>query len=108
MENISFDDFQKLDLRVGKIISVEKIEHSDKLLKLQVDFGEEKRQILAGIGKFYTPDEIQGKNFTFITNLEPRKTLGIESQGMMLCADSDGKPVCLTPSNDVPAGTKIR
>lgn len=108
MTKITFEEFQKLELRVGKVIKVDKIAGSEKLLKLEVDFGEEKRQILAGIAQYYSPEEIEGKSFTFVTNLEPRKLMGLESQGMMLCADVEGKPVCLAPISDVPAGSKVR
>lgn len=108
MNNISLDDFQKLELKIGKVISAGRVDGSDKLLKLQVDLGEEQRQILAGIAQFYEPKEVENKNFTFITNLEPRKMMGLESQGMMLCAEDNGKPVCLTTIAEVPAGSKIR
>jgi len=108
MMEVSFEEFQKLDLRVGKIVSAEPVEGSSKLLKLKVDLGTEHRQILAGIQEFYEPKDLLGKNFTFIVNLEPRKMVGLESQGMMLCADTGGQPVCLAPIGDVPAGSKIR
>lgn len=108
MTKITFEEFQKLELRIGKVIKVDKVTGSEKLLQLEVDFGDEKRQILAGISQYYSPEEIEEKSFTFVTNLEPRKLMGLESQGMMLCADVDGRPVCLTPVSDVPAGSKVR
>jgi methionine--tRNA ligase beta chain len=109
MEQITFDDFQKLDLRVGKIVAAESVEGSEKLLRLEVDLGEEKRQVVAGIAKVHqNPAELVGKNFIVLANLEPRKLMGLESQGMILCADSDDGPVCLTTLKDVSPGTKIR
>ncbi|MCD6093073.1 MAG: methionine--tRNA ligase subunit beta [Candidatus Aenigmarchaeota archaeon] len=107
MENISFKEFQKLDIRTGKIIEVHRIENSDKLLKLVVDIGSEKRQLVAGIAKFYGEKELMNKNVVVLTNLEPKTFCGVVSEGMMLAAD-DEKPVLLVPEKDVPAGTKIR
>ena len=77
------------------------------MLKLKVDLGTEHRQILAGIAQFYKPEELEGKDFVFVINLEMRKMMGLESQGMILCADVAGRAVCLTPREPVPAGTKI-
>lgn len=103
---IKFADFQKIHLRVAKILSAEKIEESDKLIRLQVDLGDEKRQIIAGIGKTYQPGDLDGKEIVIVANLEPRKLMGYESQGMLLAA-SDGNPVVLMPEKEVPAGSKI-
>ncbi len=107
MENINFEEFQKIDLRVGKIIEAERIEGTDKLLKLKVDLGEEKRQLVAGIAKFYQPEDLIGKEIVVVVNLEPKTFRGIESQGMLLAADVEGKPVILKPDKEVPPGTKI-
>ena len=107
MENINFEEFQKIDLRVGKIIEAERIEGTDKLLKLKVDLGEEKRQLVAGIAKFYQPEDLIGKEIVVVVNLEPKTFRGIESQGMLLAADVKGKPVILKPDKEVPPGTKI-
>ena len=107
-EIITFADFQKLDLRVATVLSVEKVENTDKLLKLQIDLGDEKRQLLAGMAEFYTPDELTGKQLVVLTNLEPKKIRGEESQGMLLAADSEGKAVILTPDGTIPPGTIIR
>ena len=107
MDNISFEEFKKLDIRVGKILSVEVVQGSEKLLNLEVDIGNEKRQIIAGIAKVFKPEELVGNNFVVLANLEPKKLMGRLSQGMILCADDEGKPVCLTPVKDVPAGSKI-
>ena len=107
MEQISFEEFKKLDIRVGKILSADNMIGSEKLLKLYVDVGSEKRQIIAGIAKVYDPDELIGKSFVVLVNLEPRKLMGFESQGMILCADAGEGPVCLAPIKEVPPGTKI-
>lgn len=105
---IKFEDFQKIDLRVGKIIEAERVKNSEKLLKLIVDLGSEKRQLVAGIGKFYSPESLIGKEVVVVFNLEPKKIMGIESQGMLLAADIGGKPIILVPEKEVPPGTKIK
>ncbi len=105
---ITIADFKKLDLRVGKIISVERVENSEKLLKLEIDLSDEKRQLVAGIGREYTPEDLVDKQVVIIANLEPRTLMGLESNGMILCADVDGAPVLLQPEKSVPPGTKIR
>lgn len=105
---ITFDDFTKLDLRVGEIVECVKKEGSDKLLRLTVDFGEEgTRNILSGIAQWYTPEKLIGKQFIFVINLEPRKIMGEESQGMILAADGK-KPLPLKPSSKTTPGTGIR
>lgn len=105
---ISFDDFAKLDLRVGKITECEEKEGADKLLRLKVDFGEEgTRTILSGIKEWYKPEDLKGKLFIFILNLEPRVIINEESQGMILAADGE-KPYPLIPSGEVEPGTRIR
>ena len=105
---IVFDDFAKLDIRVGKVLAAEKMEKSDKLLKLLVDSGVDKRTILSGIAKHYTAEEIVGKQVTFIANLAPRKMMGIESQGMILMAeDADGKLRLIQPNNEVIPGSTV-
>lgn len=106
---ISFDDFSKVELKVGTVLEAEDMEGSKKLIKLKVDLGEGKnRQILAGVKQWYKPEEFVGKQIVIVTNLEPRMMMGIESQGMMLAADSEGGPIFLTVPKQVPAGTKIR
>jgi methionyl-tRNA synthetase len=81
MDTITIDEFKKVEIRIGKIIAAEKMENADKLLKLQVDFGEFQRQILSGIAEHYAPEELVGKQLPFIVNLEPRMMRGEESQG---------------------------
>jgi methionine--tRNA ligase beta chain len=106
---MTIDEFQKSDLRVGKIVSAERVEGSEKLLKLQVDIAEpESRQILSGIAKQYAPDDLVGKSVVIIANLEPRMMMGTESNGMLLAAHGeDGSPVIIQPVSDVPPGAKI-
>ena len=107
MEYINFEDFKKVEIKIGKIISAEKIESSNKLLKLQVDFGTEQRQILAGIAKYYEPEQLVGKLCPFVFNLETKMMGEIESQGMILCAD-DGGPVLLHPDKEIKPGSIIK
>ena len=106
----TIDDVVKVELRVGTITHAESVEESEKLLKFQVDFGElGTRQILAGVAKWYDPDEFIGKQGIFIFNLKPRKMLGLESQGMMFVAsDKEGKPAMVTVASVVPNGTRLK
>jgi methionyl-tRNA synthetase len=110
---VDFQDFKKLDLRVAKILQAEKVENSDKLLKIQIDLGEQpedgRRQIIAGIGKVYSPEELIDKTIIVIANLEPKVILGLESQGMLLAAEDEetGEPILLTPDRLVAVGSKI-
>lgn len=107
-DQITFDDFKKVEIRIGKILSAEKVENTDKLLKLQVDFGEFQRQIISGIAESYTPEEMVGKSLPFIVNLEYRKFKGEESQGMLMATGTDeGKIILLEPNDEVPAGTEV-
>src|ERR1035437_7221965 len=126
MENISFEDFKKLDIRIGKIISAEKVKGSDKLLKLSVEFVVEqveiktmdmaekegtevvkkeaipiRRQIIAGIAQFYAPQALIGKQCPFAYNLAPRTLAGLESQGMILCPSGSSGPVLLHPDKEI-------
>ncbi|TAN37857.1 MAG: methionine--tRNA ligase [Nitrospirae bacterium] len=105
---IPIQDVMKVELKVGKIISAERVKKSDKLIRLQVDTGEP-RQVVAGIGKAYTPEELVGKNIVVVANLQPAKLMGVESQGMLLAATgADGVPIIITPEKDVEAGAKIK
>ena len=105
--NITFEDFKKVEIRIGKVLKVEKIENADKLLKLQVDFGEFQRQIVSGIAESFTPEELVGKKLPFIVNLEYRKFKGEESQGMLMAIDANDKTVLLEPAEDVKEGTEV-
>ncbi len=105
---IVFDDFAKIDLRVGKIIAAEKVEKADKLLKLTVDLGFETRTIVSGIALHFTPEEIVGKQITVVVNLAPRKMRGIESNGMILMAeDAAGKLHFINPEDGIDSGSTI-
>jgi methionine--tRNA ligase beta chain len=105
---ISFDDFNKLDIRIGTILKAEKVEGTDKLLKLKVDLGDEQRTLVAGIAETHTPEDIIGKQIPILTNLEPKKLRGIESNGMILAVDIDGKATLLHPDKKVINGSKVR
>jgi len=105
---ISFDDFNKLEIKIGTILEAEKVEGADKLLKLLVDIGEEKRTLVAGIAQDYNPEELEGKQIPILTNLEPKKLRNIESQGMILAIDIDGKATLLHPDKKVDNGSKVR
>ena len=104
---ITLDEFRKVEIRIGKVLSAEKVENADKLLKLQVDFGDFARQIVSGIAKSFTPEELVGKKLPFIVNLEYRKFKGEESQGMLMAIDADEKTVLLEPLEDVSEGTEV-
>jgi methionine--tRNA ligase beta chain len=110
MKTISFEDFKKVEIKIGKIVSAEKVDGSGKLLKLEVDFGSEKRQIIAGIGRVYQPENLIGKECPFVFNLASKKfeSLGIESQGMILCPSNSGEPVLLHPDRPVPPGSEVK
>ncbi len=104
--HIGIEDFLKIDLRLAKVISAEKVEGSEKLLKLELSLGDEERTVVAGIAKFYSPEELAGKKILIVANLKPRKIFGIESQGMIL-AVSDGENMSvLVPDRDVAEGSK--
>jgi len=106
-ELINLEDFLKLDIRLGKVLEAERVEGSEKLLKLRLSLGGEVRTVVAGISKFYTPEELVGKKVLVLANLKPRKIFGIESQGMIL-ALSDGKTLSLLiPDRDVEEGAKV-
>ena len=105
---ISYDDFKKIELKTAKIENAERIEGSEKLIKLSVSLGEEKRQIIAGIGKKYEPENLIGKTIIIVANLEPRNLMGLESQGMLLAASNDAEgPILLTTINDISSGSAI-
>jgi len=105
---IPFEDFKRLDMRIGRILLAEKMEGTDKLMRLEIDFGTEKRQVVAGIAEFYQADQLIGKEIPVVLNLEPRTIRGTESHGMILAADFEGKAVLLYPEKEVPPGSVIR
>jgi methionyl-tRNA synthetase len=105
---ITIGDVAKVELKIGKVVSAERVKKSDKLIRLQVNTGEE-RQIVAGIGKAYSPEDLIGKKIVVVTNLQPAKLMGVESNGMLLAATgADGVPVILMPEKDVEEGAKIK
>jgi methionine--tRNA ligase beta chain len=106
---IPFDEFQKLDLRIGKITEAAQVPGSRNLIKMAVDFGTEKRQAVAGLLKWYKPEDLVGKKCVFILNLQKRMMMGVESQCMIFAAEDDqGNVVVLQPEKDIAEGSKIR
>lgn len=108
VERISYDYFSKLQIRIAEILAAERVEGANKLLKLQVSLGDEQRQIVAGIAQYYEPESLVGRKIVLLANLEPAKIRGVESNGMLLAADVDGRAIILQPDSDVPAGSKVR
>ena len=104
---ITFDDFKKLDIRIGKVVSAERVPDTDKLLKLMFDFGTEQRQVIAGIAETYKPEELIGLQMPVLINLEPKKLRGLESQGMILAIDEASKTALLSPNFEVSLGARI-
>lgn len=108
-DNISFDDFMKMDFRVGTILTAEKVKKADKLLQLSVDLGSETRTIVSGIAQHFNPEDVVGKQVSVLCNLEPRKIRGVESQGMILMAEDDaGKLMFISPTDRIDSGSEIR
>ncbi len=105
---ITIEDFNNLNIVVGKIIKIEKIPKSDKLFKIIVDLGSSKNQMVAGGANIYSPDDLMGKQVIVLANLESKIICGIESKGMLLAADVKGKPIWLTVDEEVPLGTRVR
>ena len=105
---INYDDFKKVELKIAKITEAEEVVDAEKLLKLQIDIGGEKRQIVAGIKKVYAPKDLIGREIVIVANLEPRMVRGIESNGMLLAASSEDGPVLLRPDREVPPGSGIK
>lgn len=109
LAEISFQDFQKLDLRVGRVVKAERIVGSRNLIRMIVDFGSEKRQSVAGLLQYYKPEELTDRKFAFILNLQRKKFMGIESQCMVLAAeDEKDHVVLLKPEKDIEVGSRIR
>jgi len=106
---ITIDDLAKIEMRIGKVLSADPVEGSEKLLKLSVDFGEvEPRQVLSGIAKFVSIDELVGNIFPFVTNLPPRPMMGLLSQAMILAVNDDANFALLKPSKDIKPGTRLK
>lgn len=107
MEEISFNDWKKLDIRVGKVLEVKDHPEADKLYVLKVDFGEFEKWIVSGLREHYTKEEVEGKKFCFIVNLEPKTLIGVKSEGMVLAAVEKDKVVLLEPDKDISEGSKV-
>ncbi|KPU63478.1 methionine--tRNA ligase subunit beta [Thermococcus sp. MV5] len=108
MELYDVNEFWKFDLRVGLVKKAEKLKRTKKLIKLEVDFGSEQRTIITGLADQYSPEDLEGKKLIFVLNLKPKKLSGIESQGMLIVAESeDGKVYLLPVPDEVPIGTKV-
>ena len=108
-EEITFDDFMKVDIRTGTILEAELVPKTKKLLKLKIDTGIDQRTVVSGIAEYYKPEDIIGKKVSILVNLAPRKLRGIESQGMILMAeDSDGKLCFVSPTEDVSDGSEVK
>lgn len=107
MEEISIEEFHKLDIRVGRVVECEKVEKSRNLLKIIVDLGEEKKQIISSISNYYTPEEMMGKQLIILNNLEPAKFMGLESQGMLLAVEDDNGVSLLKPDREMVPGTRV-
>jgi methionyl-tRNA synthetase len=106
---IEYDDFAKVELRVAEVLTAERVPKSDKLLKLSVNAGDPApRQILAGIGQHYAPEQLVGKRVVIVANLKPRKLMGLESQGMVLAASDDSGLVVTTVAGDVKPGSTVK
>jgi len=106
---ITIEDFKKLEIRIGKVISVEKVPEADKLLKFVFDIGTEQRQVMAGMADFFPdPSVLVGKEMPILVNIEPKDFKGYKSEGMIIAADIDGCPVLLHPEKDIPPGSIIR
>jgi methionyl-tRNA synthetase len=105
---ISIDDFAKVQLRVGQIVEAEKIEGSRKLMRLRVDIGAEVRQVVAGIAEAYDAASLLNRKIVLVANLKPAKLMGVESNGMVVAASVDGRPILATFNEDVPNGTLLR
>ena len=108
-ENVAFDDFLKLDIRVGKVLECKKVPKADKLLQFKIDDGMGGRTIVSGIAKYYAPEDLVGKEVCFIANFAARKLKGVESQGMILSAENaDGSLVVIGPQGEVKPGCQVK
>ncbi len=105
---ISIDDFEKIELRVGKVLECEKVENADKLLKSRIQIGDEVRTIVSGIAMYYKPEEMVGKNVVVVANLKPAKLRGIVSEGMILCASTDDALKVVSPEGEIANGAEVR
>ncbi len=105
---ITYEDFMKVEMKTGIIMKAERIGGTAKLVRIEADVGSETRQIVAGIGDAYSDEELKNKSIVIVTNLQPKTLKGVQSNGMLLAATVDGKPVLLTADKAVPAGAEIK
>lgn len=105
---VSIDRFFDIQLRVAQIVTAERVENTDKLMKLEVDLGDERRQIVAGIAAAYEAEQVIGRRIIVVANLKPARIRGVESNGMLLAADFGGRPIIAGFDEDVPLGTRVR
>lgn len=105
---ITIQDFTKIELRVAKVLEASEIEGADRLLKLRVDIGTEERQLVAGIKKSYAPEDLVGKHIVVVANLKPARLRGVDSQGMLLAAQTEEGPLLVSFDKDVPAGAPVK
>lgn len=105
---VSYEEFSKMDLRIGKVVKAEPVQGSRSLVKMLIDIGGEDRQAVAGIAQYYNPKDIEGKNVAVIANLQPRKMFGLESNVMILAAEDDKTVSILLPDRPVKTGSKIK
>ena len=108
VDEITIDDFMKVELRVAEVLEVEPVKKADKLLKLQLDLGYERRQVVSGIAQYYKPEELVGKKVICVTNLKPVKLRGELSQGMILAGSNDGVLSVATVDDSLPNGSKVK
>lgn len=110
-DEITFPDFQKLDLRVGKVVEAESVDGSMSLIRMQIDLGREygKKKIIGGLSKWYKPEDLKGKKFIIVANLAPKQMMKEKSYGMILCADREEEaPYLIQVDNKIPVGTVVR
>ena len=104
---ITFDDFMKLEIKMGTVTAAEGVPGTDKLIRLEIDLGSETRQVVAGLAPAYRAEQLVGKQMPVVVNLEPRRVRGVESQGMILAVNVEGQPVLLTPEREIPPGSQV-
>ncbi len=106
-DNIEFEDFKKIDIHIAEVVQAERVEGSEKLLKVEVKLKDEKRVIVAGIADTHRPEDLEGEQVVVVSNLKPKKIFGIESQGMLLAAEENKEAILLKPEKKVSSGSKI-
>lgn len=105
---ITYEDFSKIELKVARVIEAEKVENSEKLIRLKIKVGEKEKQIVAGIGKFYNPQDLINKLIVIVDNLEPKKLMGFESEGMLLAASNEEELSLIIPDKEIKDGSPIK